>query len=252
MIGQAAGFAGSYGGYYNYRYTNRQINEALSDNAASKADDKVKQTKSSTVMSDYYRENPDKRAEQESRVNEGRKLLKEAGLYPEDINNLSMDCFKDSVSRLISNIPYSSTRPFDEETVVISDTGWENMKSDPDYAAWVAGFIKEDRSAANSVSDGEDKGTYCVHNFGATPEEYRGHSFSKIFGGTAAGARTMYIAESGNDGIVTRAPRADRQPERNYNLWNTMRRSGLKRQQELLEENTQFRSQQRKQISETA
>ena len=252
MIGQASGFAESYGGYYNYRYTNRQINEALSDNAASRADDKVKQTKSSTVMSDYYRENPDKRAEQESRVNEGRKLLKEAGLYPEDINNLSMDCFKDSVSRLISNIPYSSTRPFDEETVVISDTGWENMKSDPDYVAWVAGFIKEDRSAANSVSDGEDKGTYCVHNFGATPEEYRGHSFSKIFGGTAAGARTMYIAESGNDGIVTRAPRADRQPERNYNLWNTMRRSGLKRQQELLEENTQFRSQQRKQIIETA
>lgn len=252
MIGQAAGFAGSYGGYYNYRYTNRQINEALSDNAASKADDKVKQTKSSTVMSDYYRENPDKRAEQESRVNEGRKLLKEAGLYPEDINILSMDCFKDSVSRLISNIPYSSTRPFDEETVVISDAGWENMKSDPDYAAWVAGFIKEDRSAANSVSDGEDKGTYCVHNFGATPEEYRGHSFSKIFGGTAAGARTMYIAESGNDGIVTRAPRADRQPERNYNLWNTMRRSGLRRQQELLEANTQFRTQQKKQISETA
>ena len=60
MIGQAAGFAGSYGGYYNYRYTNRQINEALSDNAASRADDKVKQIKSSTVMSDYYRENPDK------------------------------------------------------------------------------------------------------------------------------------------------------------------------------------------------
>ena len=121
MIGQAAGFAGSYGGYYNYRYTNRQINEALSDNAASKADDKVKQTKSSTVMSDYYRENPDKRAEQESRVNEGRKLLKEAGLYPEDINNLSMDCFKDSVSRLISNIPYSSTRPFDEETLTFNE-----------------------------------------------------------------------------------------------------------------------------------
>lgn len=252
MIGQAAGFAGSYGGYYNYRYTNRQINEPLSDDAVSKAEDKGNQTKSSTVMSDYYRENPGKRAEQESRVNEGRKLLKEAGLYPEDINNLSMDCFKDSVSRLISNIPYSTTRPFDEETVVISDAGWENMKSDPDYAAWVAGFIKEDRSAANSVSDGEDKGTYCVHNFGATPEEYRGHSFSKIFGGTAAGARTMYIAESGSDGIVTRAPRADRQPQKNYNLWNTMRRSGLKRQQELLEENMQFRSQTRKQISETA
>ena len=252
MIGQAAGFAGSYGGYYNYRYTNRQINELLSDDAVSKAEDKGKQTKSSTVMSDYYRENPGKRAEQESRVNEGRKLLKEAGLYPEDINNFSMECFKDSVSRLISNIPYSTTRPFDEETVVISDAGWENMKSDPDYAAWVAGFIKEDRSAANSVSDGEDKGTYCVHNFGATPEEYRGHSFSKIFGGTAAGARTMYIAESGSDGIVTRAPRADRQPQKNYNLWNTMRRSGLKRQQELLEENMQFRSQTRKQISETA
>ena len=252
MIGQAAGFAGSYGGYYNYRYTNRQINEPLSDDAVSKAEDKGNQTKSSTVMSDYYRENPGKRAEQESRVNEGRKLLKEAGLYPEDINNLSMDCFKDSVSRLISNIPYSSTRPFDEETVVISDAGWENMKSDPDYAAWVAGFIKEDRSAANSVSDGEDKGTYCVHNFGTTPEEYRGHSFSKIFGGTAAGARTMYIAESGSEGIVTRAPRADRQPQKNYNLWNTMRRSGLKRQQELLEENMQFRSQTRKQISETA
>ncbi len=252
MIGQAAGFAGSYGGYYNYRYTNRQINEPLSDDAVSKAEDKGNQTKSSTVMSDYYRENPGKRAEQESRVNEGRKLLKEAGLYPEDINNLSMDCFKDSVSRLISNIPYSTTRPFDEETVVISDAGWENMKSDPDYASWVAGFIKEDRSAANSVSDGEDKGTYCVHNFGATPEEYRGHSFSKIFGGTAAGARTMYIAESGSEGIVTRAPRADRQPQKNYNLWNTMRRSGLKRQQELLEENMQFRLQTRKQISETA
>ena len=124
--------------------------------------------------------------------------------------------------------------------------------SDPDYAAWVAGFIKEDRSVANSVNESEDKGTYCVHNFGATPEEYSGHSFSKIFGGTAAGARTMYIAESGSNGIVTRAPRADRQPQKNYSLWNTMRRSGLKRQQELLEANTQFRTQQKKQISETA
>ncbi len=60
-----------------------------------------------------------------------------------------MSEFKEKISQVIGSIPHHMTRPYDEETVLISEEGWENMKKDPDYAAWVAGYLKEDRSVSN-------------------------------------------------------------------------------------------------------
>ena len=124
------------------------------------------------------------------------------------------------------------------------------MKKDPDYASWVLGYLKEDRSVSNPFFAMGDKGCYSVQCFGASPADYHGQCFSKIYGGTAAGARSMYNTAAGSSGIVTRAPQADAQPPKDYNLWEERRKARKEKQKELMEAEIQARIMQRKRANE--
>ena len=203
-----------------------------------------------SVMAYYYARKPQYKAVQEKRVQEGYTVLSSAGISADDIEEMSMSEFKEKMSQVIGSIPHHMTRPYDEETVLILEEGWENMKKDPDYAAWVAGYLKEDRSVSNPFTAMGDKGCFCVQSFGASPAEYQGHSYSKIYDGTAAGARSMYNAECGSGGITTRAPRADAQPPSDYNLWEEQRKARRRKQKELLEADIQAKYEQRKRIDD--
>ena len=252
MSGAMVNLSGGYNGYFSYHFSNRNMREtSFADIAGNKENtDEAVKSQRGTVMADYYRSNPLYKAVQESRVREGYRILTSEGLSADELERMSLDDFKDTISKTIGSIPLHPTRLYDEETVIISDEGWDNMKADTDYTAWMLGYLKEDRSVSNPFSGTGDKGSFCVQNFGASPEEYHGHSYSKIFGGTAAGARTMYRAESADGGIETRAIKADMQPPKDYNLWEVSRRARRKDQQEILEAQLQAKTQQKKQISD--
>ena len=252
MTGSYIGFSGNYGNFHNYRYTFGKAEEASFAGQNKEIESGAKEQKSQrgSIMNECFRDDPANRAVQEGRIKEGYAYLATSGLSPERLENMPMTEFTDAMKRTVSTIPFHSSRPHDEETVVISEDGWNNMKKDPDYAAWIVGYLKEDRQVANKFSEKGDKGTFCVQEFGATPADYHGHSYSKIFGGTAAGARTMYLAESGSNGIATRARFADEEPSKNYNLWDAMRRSGRRKFEEITEAGLQARTQQNKSIVE--
>ncbi len=244
--------SGNYQSYSYFQTSSRKEEVQSFASAISAKAEKAEETKSQrgSVMEDYYTKKPEYKAVQQKRVEGGYSVLAMAGLSAEDLESMSVSEFRSVMTKMIGSIPQHPSRPYDEETVQISEEGWENMKKDPDYAAWVLGYLKEDRSVSNPFLAMGDKGCYTVQNFGASPAEYRGHSFSKIYGGTAAGARAMYNTEAGSGGIVTRAPQADAQPPKDYNLWEERRKARKKRQEEWLEADIQAKYQQRKRINE--
>ena len=252
MTGTTMNVSGSIGYFSNYQSVSRKEEvKSFASTISAKAEETEKTTSQrGTVMADYYEKKPQYKATQEKRVQGGYSVLAAAGLSAEDIENMSDSEFRGVMSKIIQNIPQHPTRPYDEETVLISEEGWENMKKDLDYAAWVLGYLKEDRSVSNPFFAMGDRGCFCVQHFGASPADYQGTGFSKIYGGTAAGARSMYNTAAGSSGIVTRAPQADAQPPKDYNLWEERKKARKKRQEEWLEADIQAKYQQRKRINE--
>lgn len=229
--------------YFNYSsYISCQTSSknkegvSFSDSIDVKSDKlQKKESQRGTVMKEYYARKPQYKERAKERVDGGYVVLKCSGISTEDRENMSMNEFKDVMSKVIAGISHHATRPYDEETVLISEEGWENMKKDPDYAAYVVGLLQEDRSFANPFFALGDKGSYIVQHFGASPEDYHGVGFSKIYGGTAAGARSMYnSAKTG--GIETRGPQADLQPPADYNLWEERRKAKRRKRKEQLDE----------------
>jgi len=240
-----------YSSYLSYQVSgNKEDSVSFSEKTGEKDTDKVKtESQRGSVMSDYYSRKPQYRALQEKRVETGYSVLSYAGISADGIEEMSVSKFREKMSEVIGSIPHHPTRPYDEETVLISEEGWENMKKDPDYAAWVVGLLKEDRSTSNPFFAMGDKGSFIVQHFGASPADYNGIGFSKIYGGTAAGARSMYEAECARGGITTRGPQADVQPPKDYDLWEERRKARKRKQKELLEEELQAKYEQRKYVN---
>ena len=241
----------NYCSYRSYQISGKKTDTAsFSEKINEKDTEKVKEeSQRGSIMSDYYARKPQYRAVQEKRVEMGYSVFSYAGISADAIEDMTVYEFREKMSEVIGSIPHHPTRPYDEETVLISEEGWENMKKDPDYAAWVVGLLKEDRSTSNPFFAMGDKGSFVVQHFGASPDDYHGIGFSKIYGGTAAGARSMYEAECAGGGITTRAPQADVEPPKDYNLWEERRKARKRKQKELLEEELQAKYEQRKYIN---
>lgn len=241
----------NYSSYASYQTSSKKMDEVLFSDSIGVTSDKVKkqEPQRGSVMEEYYAKKPQYKERAKERVEGGYVVLKCAGISAEDIEGMSMSEFKDVMSKAIAGIPHHATRPYDEETVFISEEGWENMKKDPDYAAYVAGLLQEDRSFANPFFAMGDKGSYIVQHFGASPEDYHGVGFSKIYGGTAAGARSMYNSAKAG-GIETRGPQADLQPPADYNLWEERRKAKRRKRKEQLDEEIMSQYYQKKHLND--
>lgn len=93
---------------------------------------------------------------------------------------MSMDQYKAYIYRQISELPTSATQKWDAVSVNISDEGFAAMKADPAYEKWVLDTLRRDFAFTNPWSTYAG-GSYRVHYFGATKEEYRGESFQMGF-----------------------------------------------------------------------
>lgn len=96
------------------------------------------------------------------------------------VQAMSMDQYKAYIYQKISGLPTSATQKWDAVSVNISEEGFAAMKADPAYEKWVLDTLRQDFAFYNPWS-AYAGGTYRVHYFGATKEEYRGESFQMGF-----------------------------------------------------------------------
>lgn len=96
------------------------------------------------------------------------------------VQAMSMDQYKMYIYQKISGLPTSATQKWDAVSVNISGEGFAAMKADPAYEKWVLDTLRQDFAWYNPWS-AYAGGTYRVHYFGATREEYRGESFQMGF-----------------------------------------------------------------------
>ncbi|MCI8484958.1 MAG: hypothetical protein HFH41_11575 [Lachnospiraceae bacterium] len=89
---------------------------------------------------------------------------------------MTLEEYKQYIYDKIANIPVSPSQMSSSFSVHISEEGFQAMKEDPDYEKWVLDTLKYDFGFDNPWA-GIAGGSYVVHNFGATKEEYSGQSW---------------------------------------------------------------------------
>lgn len=132
-----------------------------------------------SVVDTYKRKHPDHARHVEQQVRAGRAVREKngSGISTE---NMTMAQYQAWFYALLDTIPYDPTRVNDTTTVSISDEGWEQMRKDPDYEAWILGYFAEDRAVRNPFFGwGNNAGCIIFERFGASIEEHRGDGFSK-------------------------------------------------------------------------
>lgn len=132
-----------------------------------------------SVVDAYKRKHPDHASHVDQQVRAGRSVREKngAGVSTE---HMTMAQYQAWFYALLDTIPYDPTRVNDTTTISISDKGWEQMRKDPDYEAWILGYFVEDRSVRNPFFGwGNNEGCIIFERFGASIEEHRGDGFSK-------------------------------------------------------------------------
>lgn len=130
-----------------------------------------------SVVTEYKRKHPEDTANVEKQVNAGKKYLLNHGAYDVSREEMTMEEYQAFVTDLLQKVSFESSRMGDKEIVSISDKGWEQMKNDPEYEAWVFGYTVGNRSVHNPYAAWTG-GIFCVEKFGASIEEHHGESIS--------------------------------------------------------------------------
>ena len=133
-----------------------------------------------SAVDNFKKRHPDRAHHVDKQVRAGQSFLEKNGLSGSLKENMTMDEYQAYIYALIDRIPYDYTRQNDTTVVSISPKGWEQMRSDPKYEAWVIGYLVEDRSIRNPFyAWGNNAGNVISEHFGASIDEHLGQSFSK-------------------------------------------------------------------------
>lgn len=133
-----------------------------------------------SAVDDFKMRHPDHASHVDKQVRLGQSFLEKNGQDSSLTKNMTMDEYQAYIYTLIDRIPYDYTRQNDTTVVSISAKGWEQMRNDPKYEAWVIGYLVEDRSIRNPFyAWGNNSGNIISEHFGASIDEHHGQSFSK-------------------------------------------------------------------------
>ena len=179
--------AGYYSNYYS-SYSKKETEKSTSGTNSFASTAKAKATESGrnsrvkgeSVVDRYKKRHPDSAAHVNRQVAAGEAVRKMNGADNVNVDDMTMEEYKKYFYALLDTIPYDATRVNDEEIICISDKGWEQMKKDPDYEAWVLGYFSEDRAVRNPFAGwGDNSGSIAIEHFGASIEEHHGEGYSK-------------------------------------------------------------------------
>jgi len=127
---------------------------------------------------------------------------------------MTMEEYQTYIWEKIDSFLFSPTRPYDEETIKISDKCWERMKNDPKYEDKMMNIIKDGRMYQDPFfgTGMNSGGVYWILEFDGGEGCYS-HGFSKNFGGSASSARSQFDRESEGGFWSTRSQKRKKQAE---------------------------------------
>lgn len=138
-----------------------------------------KDTLEESTVAAFKRRHPDNARHVEQQVRAGKAVREK---YGDGISteNMTMEEYQAYFYALLDTIPYDPTHINDTNIISISEAGWEQMRKDPDYEAWILGYFVEDRAVHNPFfAWGNDAGCIVTEHFGASIEEHHGQGISK-------------------------------------------------------------------------
>ena len=108
---------------------------------------------------------------------------------------MTMAEYQEYIWEKIDSFPFSPTRPYDEQTIKISEKCWNRMKDDSEYEDKMMNIIKDGRQYPDPFFGMGSCGAYEVLDFDGG-EGCLSHTFSKNFGGSKLGASNQFDKES--------------------------------------------------------
>lgn len=199
-------------------------------------------SKENSIVTEYRQRYPDRAKYADKYTKAGRQVMEAWGASEIDTTKMTMAEYKQHIAGILDSIPFDASRMYDEESIYITEEGWEQMKNDPEYEAWVVGYVKVNRSVHNPFAAmGFGAGSsYSTLHFGAKIEEFNGYSFSKTYGGTAAGARSLFESKTQSGAMIKRAPQADAYPPKDYDIKQQQEKARKKRKKQQEEWDAMF------------
>ena len=125
-------------------------------------------------------------------------LEKEIDTFAEKSSeDMTIEEYKAYIWDRIDSFPFSPTRPYDDETIKISEKCFERMKEDFEYEEKMMNIIKEGRMYPNPYygSGLDSGGVYWILEFDGG-EGCKSQGFSKNFGGSKETASDRFDKES--------------------------------------------------------
>ncbi len=166
------GVENSFGTYTNYK-NRTQKSSSVSFAAA------VDQTKAKreSVVDEFRKKHPDQASIVDGQVNAGKEVLKKNGAENVSREEMTMEEYKQFFTKLMNSIPCDPSQKNDIQIWNISEKGWEQMKNDPEYEAWVLGYTALDRAFHIPFASmpGYSPNLH-TEQFGASIEEHLGQS----------------------------------------------------------------------------
>lgn len=125
----------------------------------------------------YIKKHPEDRAHVEGQVRSGKKVLEKNGVQDISREDMTMEEYKQFFTALMDSIPFDASHRGDVEIWSISEKGWEQMKNDPEYEAWVLGYTSENRSVYNPFASWPGYSpNVCTEKFGDSIEQHIGQT----------------------------------------------------------------------------
>ena len=148
---------------------------AAKTNAANRKNSMVNHEESAVTQ--YKKRHPDSKHIVDSQVNAGKAVLERNGVSDVSREDMTMEEYKQFFTALMDSIPFDASHQGDVEIWSISEKGWEQMKNDPEYEAWVLGYTSENRSVYNPFASWPGYSpNVCTENFGDSIEQHIGQS----------------------------------------------------------------------------
>lgn len=146
---------------------------SVKTNAANRKNSIVNNEESAVAK--YKKRHPDSRHQVDSQVNAGKAVLERNGVSDVSREDMTMEEYKQFITNLMNSIPFDVTQSNNIEVWSISEEGWEQMKKDSDYEAWVLGYTSQNRAVRNPFAGlMGNVGSFCTEKFGASIDEHIG------------------------------------------------------------------------------
>lgn len=173
-----------YAGYTEYtsKYIADQTDKTSAKTGFSKSVEKAETAGKTggvkeSAVERYIKKHPEDRSHVEGQVRAGKKVLEKNGVQDVSRDDMTMEEYKRFFTALMDSIPFDASHQGDVEIWSISEKGWEQMKNDPEYEAWVLGYTSENRSVYNPFASWPGYSpNVCTENFGDSIEQHIGQS----------------------------------------------------------------------------